>query len=94
MTEIDEDGDGIFEIVAFYHPAKNDMEVFTRLTNGTIRAVSAQTLAAYKKQNAAMSEFWDKAFDRDTDTDKAMEMMKETQKKIRDAEKEKTDGKK
>jgi hypothetical protein len=94
MTESDEDGDGVFETVAIYHPAKTEMEVFTRQTDGSVRPVSAQTLAAYKKQHAAISEFWDNAFDKDTDTDKAMEMMKETQKKIRDAEKEKTDGKK
>ena len=70
------------------------MEVFTRQVDGSVWPVSAQTLAAYKKQHAAISEFWDKAFHKDTDTDKAMEMMKETQKKIRAAEREKTDGKK
>jgi hypothetical protein len=93
-TESDEDRDGVFETLAVYRSGTGDMEVFTRQRDGSVKPVSAQTLAAYKKQNAAISEFWGTAFDKGTDTDKAMELMTETQKKIREAEKEKTDGKK
>jgi hypothetical protein len=91
-TESDEDGDGVFETLAVYGSGTGDMEVFTRQRDGSVKPVSAPTLAAYKKQNAAMSEFWDKAFDKGTNTDKAMEMMTATQKKIQDAKKEKTNG--
>ena len=94
MMEADENGDGFFETIAVYHAAKNDMEVFTRQRDGSVQAVSAQTLEAYKEQHAALTEFWDKAFDKDTDPDKIGDRIQETQKKIRDAEKEKTDGKK
>ncbi len=93
-TESDEDGDGIFETIAVYRSGTSDMEVFTRQRDGSVKPVSARTLAVHKRQHAAISEFWDKAFDKGTDIDKAMEMMRETQQKIRDAEKEKTDGKK
>jgi hypothetical protein len=93
-TESDEDRDGFFETLAVYRSGTGDMDVFTRQRDGSVKPVSAQTLAAHKKQNAAISEFWDKAFDKGADTDKAMELMTETQRKIRDAEREKTDGKK
>jgi hypothetical protein len=92
--EGDENRDGVLETVAVYRSGTDDMEVFTRQRDGSVKPVNAQTLAAYKKQNAAISEFWNKAFDKNTDTGKAMELMQETQKKIRDAEKEIKDGKK
>jgi hypothetical protein len=94
MTESDEDRDGVFETLAVYRSGTRDMEVFTRQRDGSVKPVNGQTLAAYKKQNTAISEFWDKAFDKGTDIDKAMELMAETQKKIREAEMEKSDGKK
>ena len=92
--ESDEDGDGFFESLAVYHPGTEDMEAFTRQRDGSVRPVSTQTLRAFKKQNAALSEFWDKAFDKDSDTEKVGELMRETQQKIRAAAKEKTNEKK
>ena len=94
MTESDETKDGVFKTVAVYRPGTDDMEVFSRQRDGSVKPVSAQTLAAYKKQHAAISEFWDKAFDKGTDTETVKERMRETQRKIREAEKEKTEGKK
>ena len=94
MMEADEDGDGVFEMMIVYHPPKGDMEVFTRTRDGSVIPVSAQTLAAYKKQHAAITELWDKAFDKDMDADKFIDRMQDTQRKIRDAEKEKKDEKK
>ena len=94
MMEADEDGDSLFETTIVYHPPKSDMEVFTRERDGSVSPVSAQTLAAYKKQHAAITELWDKAFDKDMDADKFIDRMQETQRKIRDAEKEKKDEKK
>lgn len=90
--EADEDGDSFFETLATYRSVTEDMEVFTRQRDGTVQPVSAQTLAALKKQNAAISEFWDKAFSEAVDPDKLEDLVRETQKKIRDAEK--TDGEK
>jgi hypothetical protein len=93
MMEVDEDGDSVFETTIVYHPSKKDMEVFTREPNGKPRPVSAQTLAAYKKQHTAINELWEHAFDRDMDADKFIDRMQDTQRKIRAAEKEKTDAK-
>lgn len=92
-VESDEDGDGFFEQLATYRSGTEDMEVFTRQRDGTVQPVSAQTLAAFKKQNAAIKEFWDRFWDR-TDSDKLEDSIQETQKKFRDAEKEKRDEKK
>jgi hypothetical protein len=93
-VESDEDGDGFFETLATYRSGTEDMEVFTRQRDGTVQPVSAQTLAAFKKQNAAISEFWDKTFSKDADPDKLEDSIRETQKKVRDAEREKRDDKK
>jgi hypothetical protein len=94
MTESDEDGDGVFETIAVYRPGTDDMEVFTRQPDGSIRPVSTQTLQAYKKQNAAISEFWDKAFDKKFDEKKLPDLIRETQKKIQEAEHQKPVDKK
>jgi hypothetical protein len=92
-VESDEDGDGFFEMLATFRLDTEDMEVFTRQRDGSVQPVSAQTLAAFKKQNVAISEFWDKAFSKDADPDKLEDAIRKTQKRIRDAEKEKTAGK-
>jgi hypothetical protein len=94
MMEADEDGDGFFETTIVYRPSKGDLEVFTRERNGSVSPVSARTLAAYKKQHAAITELWDKAFDKDMDADKFIDRLHDTQRKILDAEKEKKDEKK
>ncbi len=93
-TESDEDRDGLFETIAVYRAGTTDMEVFIRQQDGSVIPASAQTLAAYRKQNAAIVDFFEKAFEKGTDTDKAMELMEEAQRKIQAAEKEMTNGKK
>ena len=92
--ETDEDRDGFFERLVVYRSGTAEMEVFARQRDGSVQPVSGQTLQAFKKQNAAISEFWDKAFSKDADPDKLEDSIRETQKKVRDAEKEKTDEKK
>ncbi len=92
--ESDEDRDGFFERLVVYRSGTEDMEVFTRQRDGSVQPVDAQTLRAFKKQNAAISEFWDKAFSKDADPDKLEDSIRDTQKKIRDAETEKTNEKK
>ena len=89
MMEADENGDGLFETTIVYRPSKSDMEVFRRESDGSVRPVSDRTLAAYKKQHAAITDLWDKAFDKDIDAEKFIERMSETQQKIQQAEKEK-----
>ena len=94
MTESDEDRDGFFDSIAVYRAGTTDMEVFIRQQDGSVIPVSGGTLAAFKKQNAAIVDLFDKAFEKGTDTDKAMELMEEAQRKIQAAEREKTDDKK
>ncbi|HVU07667.1 MAG TPA: hypothetical protein VHG89_03895 [Verrucomicrobiae bacterium] len=90
MTEADEKHDGTLQTIAVYHPGTNDMEIFTRQSDGSVKPVSTQILDAYKKQNAAMNEFWDKAFDTNMNEDKLPNLIRDAQKKIQDAELEKT----
>jgi hypothetical protein len=89
-TESDEKHDGTLQTFAVYHPGTNDMEIFTRQPDGSVEPVSTQALDAYKKQNAAMDEFWNKAFDTNMNEDKLPDLIHDTQKKIQDAELEKT----
>jgi hypothetical protein len=93
-TESDEKHDGTLQTIAVYHPGTNDMEIFTRQPDGSVEPVSTQTLDAYKKQNAAISEFWTNAFDtnfdKKMDDKKMLDLFHDTQKKIQDAELEKT----
>jgi hypothetical protein len=93
-TETDEDRDGVFETLAVYRTGTTDIEVFTRQQDGSVTPVSQQTLAAYKKQNAAMTQFWDQTLGEGADVDKAMDLLRETQQKIQSAEKEKSAEKK
>lgn len=92
-TESDEDRDGVFETITVYRAGTTDTEVFTRQQDGSVAPVSGQELAAYKKKIAAMDEFWDKAFDKDTSADKAMELMEAARCKLQAAEREKLDAK-
>jgi hypothetical protein len=63
MTESDEHKSGRFDTVAVYHPGTEEMEVFTRLPDGSVTPASTHVVQAYKKQNAEISEFIDKVFD-------------------------------
>lgn len=94
MMETDEDGDGVFETIIAYRPQNTGMEVFTRQRDGSVRPVSAQAHAAYKEKLAAITGLWDKALDKDMDKEKFVESVRQTQQKIRDAEKGKIDAKK
>jgi outer membrane lipoprotein-sorting protein len=92
--ESDEHKSGRFDTVAVYRPGTDDMEVFIRQADGSVKPVSTQTLQAYKKQNAAVSDFigtmWTNT---NTSDEEISERIQAAQKKIQDAEKQKTDGK-
>ena len=89
MIESDDDGDGLFETLAIFLPGGQEMEVFSRGAGGSIKPVSAATLEAHKKQHAAIAEFWDKSLDSGMSEEKLPELIQETQKKLRSAEREK-----
>ena len=87
--ESDEDRDGFFETLIVFRSETNEIEAFTRHRNGSVQPVSAQTLEALKKQDAAFSEFG-KALSKDADPDKLEQAVREVGRKIWDAEREKT----
>lgn len=91
-VEADEDGDGFLETLAVFRPGTEVMEVFVRQSDGKVQPVGAEALAAFRKQNAAISEFVQKAFDKDADPAKFGDWVREAQQKIRDAQTEKGDA--
>lgn len=92
MVETDEDGDGLFEAFSLFRPGKKDMEMFIRQLDGTVKPVSTQTLLATKKQVATVDDAVGKLFLKDGLTDRQFEdLIQATQRKIGDAEKEKSD---
>ena len=94
MTEADEYKSGKFDTIVVYHPGTDDIEVFTRLADGAVKPVSTQTLQAYKKQNAAISDFLSSIWTKTNRSDEEIsERIQATQKKIQDAEKQKIDEK-
>ncbi len=92
MTESDEHKTGSLDTIAVYRPGTDSMEVFTRQADGSVKPVSARTLSAYKQQATAVSDFFSTMTTNASDAE-ITERIQETQQKIRDAEKQKTDGK-
>ena len=87
VTEVDGDGDGMYETLLIKNTKTNDLEVFSRRADGTVRPVDAKTLALIKQQDFDMKKFWDKAFDKDTDFVQSTKALRE---KLQKAEKDKT----
>ena len=87
MTESDEHNSGRLDTIAVYHPGTDDMDVFTRQADGSVKPVSAQTLKAYKKENAAVAEFIGQMFtNTNVSNAEITRRIEETQQKIRSAE--------
>ena len=87
VTEVDDDGDGMYETLLIKNTKTNDLEVFSRHADGTVCAADAKTLALAKQQDSDMKKFWDKAFDKDTDFVQSTKALRE---KLQKAEKQKT----
>src|SRR6266481_1308414 len=85
VTEVDSDGDGMYETLLIKNTKTNDLEVFSRRTDGTVWPVDAKTLALTKQQDSDMKKFWDKAFDKDTDFVQSTKALRE---KLQKAEKD------
>jgi hypothetical protein len=92
MTESDEHKTGKFDTITIYHPVTDDMEIFTREADGSVKPVSTLTLSAYKEQVAAMTNFFN-ALPTNASDAEIEEKVHELRKNIQDAEKQKTDGK-
>jgi len=94
MVENDEDGDGVLEAFSLFCPGTQDLEMFIRQSDGSVTPVSNQTLLATKKQMATVDDVVGKLFQKDGLTDRQLEeLIQDTQKKIRAAEKEKSKDK-
>lgn len=99
LTEADEDGGGIFETIMATDPETNDIEMFVRKADGSVRPASSRLVEAHKKMFGAVAEFFDEMSDTnstpaDLDDDKIEERIRATQQKIQEAHREITDDKK
>jgi len=92
MTESDEHKSGRFDTFAVYGPGTDDMEVFTREADGSVKPVSTRTLSAYKQQTAAVSDFFSGLPTNASDAE-ISKRLEETRQKIQNAEKQKTGDK-
>jgi hypothetical protein len=97
MIESDEDGDGHFESITLFRPGTDDLEMFTREPDGSVKPVSTRTLLATRKQFAAFGDFTDKLADKlifqkeDLTDEQLDDLLRETRRKFQEAEKEKVD---
>lgn len=81
VTESDEDGDGFFEMVAVYREDPEDVNVFVRERDGSVRPADVNMVEALRKQDAVLSEFWSKPV---KDPDKIDAAIKELRGKIKE----------
>lgn len=88
MMEADEDNDGFLEHLFLYHPAKDDMEVFIRQTDGSVRPVNDRALAAHKEIAATFKEFFGAEFGTATNVADITARTQEAQRRIQAADRE------
>jgi hypothetical protein len=62
LNDVDNDGDGFFEEVAIFMTKTDDMEIFTREKDGSVKPVSTEKLRLIKKVIATTSQLNDKLF--------------------------------
>lgn len=91
MTESDEHKSGRFDTIAVYNPSTDDMEVFSRHADGSVKPVSTQTLSAYKQQATLSSDFFKELPTNASDAE-ISKRLEETRQKYQNVEKQKTDG--
>jgi hypothetical protein len=94
MIEADEDKDGFFESIMVSDPATDEIELFTRQSNGSVKPADAKVIEATKKQIAATDEFFDEVFEKDMSNKELSDSILKTQKRIKDLEQEKKSDKK
>jgi len=56
MSESDEDADGLFENITLFRPSTDEVEMFTRRPDGSVKPASAEKLAAFRQQMAATAK--------------------------------------
>jgi len=88
FTEVDEDGDGVFESLVAQHPDGDALEVFVRENNGTVRPASSRVVELRREQFAAIENFFSEAFDESGDTNNFPALMRKTQQEIQETEAE------
>ena len=95
MIEADEDGDGVFETITLYRHRTDDLEMFRRQADGSVKPVNTQTIEATKKQTEAVNGSMRKLMEKREVTDQEIsDLLQQTRQKVQDLEKEKKDDKK
>jgi hypothetical protein len=95
MSESDKDGDGVFKCISLYRLGTDDLEMFQRQPDGSVKPVSTQTLEATKKQMEVISESAKKLIEKKDLTDQEIsDSLQQTRQKVQELEKEKKDDEK
>jgi len=86
MIEDDDNGDGLFERISLYRPGTDEVEMFTRQLDGSVKPVSTEKLVAYKQKTAATHKIMAESFQKATETNMSDEelgkLLKETKQKV------------
>ena len=67
MVESDDDHDGRLKYITVFGSGKDDVEMFTREADGTVKPVSTQRLDTLKKQRAMFAEIYQKTLEKKED---------------------------
>lgn len=92
MTESDEHTSGRFDTIVVNHPGTDDIEVFTRGADGSVKPVSTRKLKAIQQEAAAAADFF-KGLPTNASDAEISKRLQETRQKVQDAEKQGTDDK-
>ena len=90
MSECDNDGRGGFKSILLYQPGTDNLEIFHRQPDGTVKPVSTKYLELIKKQDAVVTEYMEKEFTKTNETDQEIgDSIQQMRQKVQDLEKEK-----
>jgi|GEM_PF-5320246 len=87
-AEVDEDGDGFFEMVVVYREDPKDVNAFVRERDGSVRPAELKVVEMLRKQDAVLSEFWSRTMKGPENFEEAMRGAREKMKEIAEEAKE------
>jgi len=83
MSETDEDGDGICETIALYRPGTDDVEIYTRQTDGSVKPVSDSAIELFKQKRNISLEAGRDLLSTNFDDERAVKIIRDAQQKVK-----------
>lgn len=89
MSEIDEDGDGLFEHIDVHNPATDEFELFVKKPDGSVVPESTKKIQLIKKEEAVADEAMGNLIKNPNPSDEEIsKVLQESRKKIQDLQKQ------